>query len=287
VVKIYCSQRSSGFSLLELVVATFMGLLIVAVLVDQRVVAGRSQVLRAAQSQLIEDAQIAIDLLRADFMMLGYGRALQARPGSAGQASWQTSIAAPAVVACDEGFASLPEEGPATCALSGNASASSAVEIGHEVDVFSTVVGGDKKPTDCLGNSLDSVDAPDGSKVHVARNRWQVSQSGSRTELRCAGRGKTGPQPLVENVERLRLWWGLPVDAQEGSALRYVLASQVSDFSQVRAVRFCLLVRSREPVLGLDDARSYIDCNGAPATSTDARLRRAFWSTVAFRNWAS
>jgi hypothetical protein len=51
-------------------------------------------------------------------------------------------------------------------------------------------------------------------------------------------------------------------------------------------VRLCLLVRSREPVLGADEVRTYRDCNGAAATSGDGRLRRAFWATVAFRSWS-
>jgi hypothetical protein len=87
--------------------------------------------------------------------------------------------------------------------------------------------------------------------------------------------------PLVENVEHMLLWWGLPVDAVDGSALRYVSAAQVTDFDQVRAVRLCLLLRSSEPVLGPDDSRSYTDCQGSAASAADGRLRRAFWSTLA------
>ena len=273
-------DRLAGFSLLELLVGSFIGLLLVALVLVQVVIAGRSQRLQAAQGQMVEDAQIAIELLRADFMMSGYGRPLRAQPTTAGQASWQTALTGPGLWACDTGFASSTDDLRPTCtAASASTSASSAVEIRYEADAYTTVVGSDGRPTDCLGNGLDASTAADGSRVYITVNRWQINSA--RAELRCAGPGSTGPQPLVENVEHMVLWWGLPVDAGDGSALRYVGATQVTDFEQVRAVRLCLLLRSSEPVLGPDDARSYTDCRGGAANASDGRLRRAFWSTVA------
>lgn len=286
--RVGCLGASAGYSLLELLVASAIGLLVVTLALAQLLALGRSQALHAAQGQLMEDAQLALDLLRSDFMMLGYGRPLQAL--TTGPAAWRTGVPAPALVACDEGFASLPQLAAPTC-LHGSAqnpsqdggAGSSAVELVYEADIHSTVVSSSKAPTDCLGNALDAIDLAGGGKIHLAYSRWQISP---RSELRCGGRGSSSAQPLVENVERMRLWWGLPVDGQMASALRYLPASQVADFKQVRAVRLCLLVRSREPVLGADEVRTYRDCNGAAATSGDGRLRRAFWATVAFRSWS-
>jgi type IV pilus assembly protein PilW len=270
----------AGFSLLELLVGSFIGLLLVGLVLVQVVIAGRSQRLQAAQGQMMEDAQIAIELLRSDFMMSGYGRPVRAQSASAGQASWQTTLDGPGLWACDHGFASSGDNARPHCAAaSANTPASSAVEIRYEADGYTTVLGSDGKPSDCLGNGLDAVTAADGGRVYIAANRWQINSA--RAELRCTGSDGTGPQPLVENVEHMALWWGLPVDAVEGSALRYVSAMQVTDFNQVRAVRLCLLLRSSEPVLGPDDARQYTDCRGSAATAADGRLRRAFWSTLA------
>lgn len=275
-------RSSAGYSLLELMVASAIGMLVVTLVLAQLLALGRSQALRAAQGQLMEDAQLALELLRGDFMMLGYGRPLQA--SAAKPVAWRTGVPAPALLACDEGFANLPQLAAPTCATDGGANmGSSAVELVYEADVDSTLVSSSKAPTDCLGNALQAIELAEGGKIHLTYNRWQISQ---RSELRCGGRGPTGGQPLVENVERMRLWWGLPVDAQPDSALRYGLASQVADFKQVRAVRICLLVRSREPVLGADEVRTYRDCSGKTATSGDGRLRRAFWTTAAFRSWA-
>ncbi len=273
------AERLAGFSLLELLVGSFIGLLLVGLVLVQVVIAGRSQRLQAAQGQMVEDAQIAIELLRADFMMSGYGRPLRAQSASAGQVSWQSTLDGPGLWACDHGF-SANDRLPSSCAAAGAGTrASSAVEIRYEADAHTTVVGSDGKPSDCLGNGLEASTAADGSRVYITVNRWQINSA--RAELRCAGPGSTGPQPLVENVEHMLLWWGLPVDAVDGSALRYVSAAQVTDFDQVRAVRLCLLLRSSEPVLGPDDSRSYTDCQGSAASAADGRLRRAFWSTLA------
>lgn len=279
------SRRSAGLSLLEWLVASFIAWSLIAAALVQTVSARRSQRLQAAQTLLAEDAQIAIDLLRADLMMAGYARPLRVVQSPGGPASWQTALAAAPLWACDHGFVSLPSNAQPACAAapaSGSPS-SSAVEVSYEADGYSTVLGSDGRPTDCLGNGLDASTAADGSRVYITYNRWQLV-SGARSELRCGGRGSTGPQPLVDNVERLVLSWGLPVDAGPGTALRFVGAAQVSDFRQVKAARLCLLMRSSDPVLGPDDMRDYTDCTGSIARSEDGRLRRAFWSTVALRN---
>ncbi len=274
-------------SLLEWLVASFIAWSLIAAALVQTVSARRSQRLQAAQALMIEDAQIAIELLRADLMMAGYGRPLRSRSSPGVPASWQTALEAAPLWACDHGFASPPSNAQPVCAAAPapGSPGSSAVEIAYEADGYSTVLGSDGRPTDCLGNSLDASTAADGSRVYIAYNRWQVS-TGARSELRCGGRGSSGPQPVVDNVERLVLSWGLPVDAVEGTALRFLSAAQVGDFRQVRAVRLCLLLRSSDAVLGQDDVRSYTDCAGNALTSGDGRLRRAFWSTVALRNWS-
>lgn len=279
------SHPGAGLTLLEWLVASFIAWALIAAALMQTVAANRSQRLQAAQALMVEDAQIAIDLLRSDLMMAGYGRPLRARQSQAGLVSWQTPLTSAPLWACDQGFANQPANAQPVCAgePAAGSPSSSAVEIVYEADGYNTVLGSDGRPTDCLGNGLDASTAADGSRVYIAYNRWQVS-TGARSELRCGGRGSTGPQPLVDNVERLLLWWGLPVEASEGTALRFVNAGQVSDFRQVRAARLCLLMRSSDPVLGPDDVLSYTDCAGNTAISADGRLRRAFGSTVALRN---
>ncbi len=280
------STAQAGLSLLELLVAVSLGLILVATLIAQVLVGGRGQRLQAAQAQMVEDAQIALDLLRSDLKMAGHAWPVKAQTSSSGLASWQDALSGRVLTACDAGFASLPADGPPACAAAAAAGglSSSAVELAYQVDGHSTVVGSDGRPTDCLGNAIEPTVLTDGRSLDLTFNRWQISSSAGRSELRCGGRGRTGPQPLVDNVERLLLGWGLPVDNTPGTALRYVSAAQVSDMAAVRAVRVCLQLRSAEPVLGPEDARSYLACDGSYLTSGDGRLRRSFVATVAWRH---
>lgn len=278
--------RQAGLSLLEWLVALSLGLILVTTLIAQVLASGRGQRLQAAQAQMAEDAQVALDLLRADFKMAGHAWPLRSQISPSGQASWHDALGAPALTVCDAGFASLPPDDRPSCAaseLSGGAG-SSAVELAYEVDAATSVVGSDDRPTDCLGNSVEPRTLADGRRVFITFNRWQISSSGGRIELRCGGRGRTGPQPLVDNVERMRLSWGLPVDETEGTALRYVSAADAGDVSGARAVRICLQLRSAEPVLGPEDVRQYRTCDGSLLISEDGRLRRSFVVTVAWRH---
>ncbi len=278
--------RQAGLSLLEWLVALSLGLILVTTLIAQVLAGGRGQRLQAAQAQMAEDAQVALDLLRADFRMAGHAWPLKSQLSPSGLASWQDALGASFLTACDAGFASLPPDGPPSCRAvdATGGGDSSAVELAYEVDATTSVAGSDGRPTDCLGNAIEPAAQADGRRVFIAFNRWQISSSGGRSELRCGGRGRTGPQPLVDNVERMLLHWGLPVDEAEGTALRYVSAAQVVDFSRVRAVRICLQLRSADPVLGPEDVRQYRACDGSSQISGDGRLRRSFVATVAWRH---
>ena len=101
-------------------------LLLVGLVLVQVVIAGRSQRLQAAQGQMVEDAQIAIELLRAEFMMSGYGRPLRAQPATAGQAPWQTTLDGPGLWACDHGFSANDRLTSSCAAASAGTRASSA-----------------------------------------------------------------------------------------------------------------------------------------------------------------
>ena len=283
------ASAQAGLSLLEALVALALGLMLVTVLMAQVLVGGRGQRLQAAQAQMAEDAQLALDLLRSDLKMAGHGWPLKSHISASGQASWQDALNAagvPMLTACDAGFASLPADRAPSCAASAGSQAlvSSAVELVYEVDAASAVAGSDGRPTDCLGNSIEPTDLGNGRRAYITFNRWQVHGSAGRTELRCGGRGRTGPQPLVDHVEQLVLQWGLPVDQADGAALRYLKASEVGDFTRVHAVRLCLQLRSAEPVLGAEDVRQYRSCDGRERTSADGHLRRSFVATVAWRH---
>lgn len=267
----------SGATLLEFMVGLALGLVVVATVAAHYLATGQSSRLQAAQAQMVEDAQIGLELLRTDLMMAGYAQPQRVQADAQGRPRWQTALAGqPPLVACDKGFVSPASEGAVACADSGF---SAAMELSYQADAFNTVpLSGTTRPSDCLGYGLSAAQG-----VYLTHNRWYVASSQGRSELRCASRLGNPGQPLVDNVEALALWFSLAHAAGPVAPVRYVKASQVDNFNRVRSVRLCLLMRSTEPVLAAEDTAAYLDCEGTPQASSDRRLRRAFHSVVALR----
>lgn len=272
--------RGRGMGLLELVVALALGLGVVGLAAMHHVATGRSARLHAAQVQMSDDAQIALQLLSAELLMAGYAAPQRLIIGADGAPRWQTGLAEVPLFACEHGFVAPATKGTPVCAASGS---SAALAVRYQADAFNTVPRSRRtEPTDCLGNGLG-----DGAGPFYTDNRWFVASSqDGRSELRCASRLGHPGQPLVENVESMALWFGQAPPAPAASPAHYVTAAQVEDFSRVRSVRICLLMRSTEPVLGAEDRPSHLDCQGQARTSADGRLRRAFHTTVALRSQA-
>ena len=98
-------------------------------------------------------------------------------------------------------------------------------------------------------------------------------------------------QELVEGVERLRVLYG---ERSGTDAIRYRAAANVTDWSQVVAVRVALLAASRDPVLEAADTATYtlLDQSVAKAGTSgatltypnDRRLRRVFTASANVRN---
>ncbi|MDF3822441.1 PilW family protein, partial [Leptospira sp. 96542] len=146
------------------------------------------------------------------------------------------------------------------------------------------------QPSDCLGSGLPAhtLTLNEGTGLslsyHPTRNRYYLSTGSSgRSELYCASAQGAPGQPLVDNVERLRLWYGEAAAAAPWRVARYVGAEAVGDWNRVLSVRLCLLMRGSEAVLGEDDALDYRDCEGEPARAEDRHPRRAYFTTATLR----
>jgi type IV pilus assembly protein PilW len=150
-------------------------------------------------------------------------------------------------------------------------------------------------PTDCTGHRLA---APTG--VFIADSRFHIDPGGNAAppSLECRGNG-VSPQSLalIDNVVALHVNYGVAAPDPDTAGkllrvIRYVSASEVAEpgvtaewdrlWSEVLAVRVCVVVRSAEEVL--PSATAYMDCNQTAATPPDRRIYRAFTSTVLLNN---
>lgn len=284
-------SRNQGFSLIELMISLVIGLVVVGAVIVSLIGSGQTGRYQAAFAQMNEDAQIALSILSRDLQIAGYSQPTDlvntAPPASTPTFNFASSTIGTSnpVFGCDTGFVD-----PAATSLACGTATTPAIEVVYEADKFTTVLTSGGVPSDCLGNAI-TVGLP---AVYVARNRYYLAPSSSgRPELHCASANGATPQPLVENIEAMAIWYGVAVAANPTQVVRYVTATDIAtsgladEWKRVVSVRICLLVRSAEPVSAGDEATlTYLDCAGTspPPTSSDGRLRRAYFTTAAIRD---
>ena len=278
-------SRQQGLSLVEIMVSLVIGLVVVGAVMVNYLSSGVSGRHQGAYSQMSEDAQIAFSILNTDISMAGYGRPVNVVVG--GTPTLAKGYSGRPLFACTTGF-SVPTA--ATSTLACGASATHVIEVVYESDSSNSMGTGTVGAIgrDCLGQNLTASSVPGGggATVTVAYNRYFVANSASgRPELHCAGQTGTA-QPIIENVESMKLWFGEAASTTAREITRYVTADVVANWSAVISVRTCLLMRSSEPVLAADEGETntYLDCDQVSQTSNDRYARRAFFSTATLRN---
>ena len=287
------AARQRGFSLVELMVAMFIGLVVIGAVLVNYLSSGASGRSGNALAQMAEDATMALNVIRSHVSQAGYSR-----PYGMTANGFQRAYTGQSVFGCAGSFTNVnvPAIGDLTCAAGGG---SHALAVAYEADdqnALRTSVAAGNLLMDCVGAGITPVAAAAPVPAYtLAQARFYVD--GGR--LMCRGNGGTAtatalggaPQPLVENIQDMRIWYGLSANetvngvtrpAQQVS--RYVDASSVlaAQWNNVRAVRVCVVVRSVAEVN--DQASRYIDCTGNTVLPNDRRLYRAFTTTIMVQN---
>jgi type IV pilus assembly protein PilW len=284
--------KQSGVSLIEVMVSLVIGLFVIGAVLMNYLGSGTTGRQQSYVSQMSEDAQIGFSILNRDLQMAGYSNT-NAMVLVGGTATFARPAFRP-IFGCDAPF--LDAAAAFNAATCGTATGTSthAIEVNYQATTATVVLSSAGVPTDCIGNTVAGTDvyqAVTGPGAFMTSNRYYVADVGGRPELHCASQAATtsGGQPLVENVQAMRVrygvataWSAAALDSRR--AVRYVEASNVTDWNNVVSVRTCLLMRSSEAILTSEDVRTYTDCDGVAQTSADNRLYRAFFSTTAIRN---
>ena len=292
-------SRQHGFSLLELLIATSIGMVITVGAIAVFANSTNASKTTEAQSRMNEDAQAALSLLSREIKMAGFTTSASepltlAIQGCSGMLKVDANSANGDKLTCEISSPSQPHS----------------LFLRYEADPWNTIASEDQ-PTDCLGSKL----RPPTGLPNIAENRYYIdtSQVIRAPSLYCQGNGgfdpPAPPQPLIENIEDLKFSFGtatMPAPAPPASAASapqpiagYLSATEVeklassqpksdiaSAWNQVRTVQICIVVRSEAKNLVTDNASStYTKCDGSQdASQTDRRLRRAYTTTVALRN---
>lgn len=288
--------HARGFSMVELMISIAIGIVVVGAVLVSYVASGQTNRRQAAYAEMNENAQLAMSMMQRDLLLAGYAKAVGTDtvtiPGST---IFNRTYSGNAVFGCDGGFTTPNNSGGMTSA--GCATGTTpAIEISYEADLDNSVPTSTNLPSDCLGNSLNAQTVTVGANTttfYVTRNRYYLAiGTTGRSELHCASNrtpAVTG-QPLVDNVENMKFWYGESAAAGSRQIVRYVSAAAGNTIAwpNVISVRICLLMRSAEQVLTVEDTNAgnagYLDCNSQAQTSADRYVRRAYFSTTTLRN---
>ena len=212
-------RRQAGLTLVELMISMVIGMIIVLAVITAYISASRSARLAEATGRMNEDAQAALTILTQQLRMAGANPAQPNRNTT----TLHNVLANPfSIRGCDKTFGNVT--GSVTVAdldCAGGTGNNSSISISYEADRFNTVPTGSGTPTDCLGNSLPpslpqavttSLGVAATVTVHEAENRFFIGTSTyiASPSLYCKGNSpNTNAQPLVENIEQLRIAYGV------------------------------------------------------------------------------
>ena len=117
---------STGFALIEILVALVIGLVVVGAVLASYLSNSQTGRLQSAVAQMDEDAQIGLRILTRELLMAGY-----ALPTSmnADTRVFNQGYDGRAVFGCDKGFSAAPSTNPSTCASSGGTPSSKKTNI--------------------------------------------------------------------------------------------------------------------------------------------------------------
>lgn len=288
-------RRAAGRSVVELMISLAIASVIlgaVLLTVTGTRDSGRRQ---DAQGVLSEEGAVALNLITSHLRMSG---SLLPRAGI-GLLKPDLNHLVPSQAllpfGCRNGFAD-PAAAVLTCGAGGFGDA---IAVRYEADTFNTIPRGGQ-PTDCLGRVIPQTVLPGVGPGRYADNRFYVANNPDtgNPALFCTGSGGA-PQVLVDNVETMRIQYGLLpehehyhdeyplyvdnvgqyVDADDAMLTD---ASQPHRWRRVGAIRVCLLLRTNDGVA--QEPTRYQDCNGNMVNAADRRLRRAMFATVYLRD---
>jgi len=313
--------NARGRSLVEIMIALTIGMVILIAVSSLFI--GNRQTFRANddKTRLDEEGRLALNMMALHIRMAGYGAMLKPLESSSGSgnvpepalyttyANLGSGIAENAIRGCANGFIDTGASVMGIGCQPGTTSDSFLVR--YDVDQNIVALNG-ALPIDCLGANIilsppiPAIPGRSGSLGFFrVENRFFVQNNPNtgNPELYCRGNGNTPPdapfvnaaQPVAENVESMKITYGLHPDALEMETNPDANSQTINQFltadlmvdpamwNRVVSVRLCIVVRSAND--NLTTARqAYRDCTGNQVVATDRRLRGVFSTTVAIRN---
>jgi len=308
--------RQTGLTLVELLITLVLSLAVMVAAGKAYIFTSQASRLAEAQARMSDEGMAALSILSQHLRLAGDNPARPFRTAASLHNPMTTTLI---IRGCDMPFGNattpmvaMPES--LACGHTASSGAPAAVVVRYEADALNTIPLSSGAPSDCVGTGVQTTTATvsvitatspaiatatSNVTVYVAENLFYVGTSTKivTPSLYCRA-NRSSPQPMVDNIEDLRVQYGISTPANPATVAGYLSAydletstaaplaglAAIDRWPLVNTVRICVLARSAEPVaLDLASA-SYVDCKGDVVSAPDLRLRRAYSTTVVLRN---
>lgn len=273
-------QQQRGITLVELMIAGVLALVIsyfaMSIMMTSSQTASRSN----GQAQAQESGRFVLSWLHTESRRAGYNSDISA------------DRVQPFASACAAGSAMPPAAGGNCSFNSDDPATNDRLALQR---TYSTSSGNARDGQDCTGVDLSTNAALTNDETVLTDVYWIARDTGSDGDayddvLRCVTYDDSGvivapAQTIASGVEGMQLLYAEGSGSDNRAISRYVRASDISDMSQVSAVRISVLTRSWAENASGDEQRSYVLLDAAPYTFTDGVARQIMTTTVALANF--
>jgi type IV pilus assembly protein PilW len=264
-------RSQQGLTLVELMVAMTIGIFLVGAVGIIYVNTSTTSRSSTLESQMNEDAALALELLQQQIRLAGY---------SSVDTDGIRQFSGIAVRGCDGGFAvggtAADNDGTTAfssleCKTGATDDDNDALAVRYEATLLNsqevTDAGGVKRPGNCIHEGISAWDASgaggsSANNVALADNRYYIADDGDVPSLFCKGRKDanfSNATALIPNIEDMQITYGVTAAPEENKpfpnqitayvkASDTVLGATAENWSRVVAIRICLLARSANPV---------------------------------------
>lgn len=271
-----CHHKQAGLSLLELLIAMFIGLFLLVGISSSYLSSKKNSIIRNQFSILEDNGRLALEVMTRTLEHTGYtsaaGVPLSAKFIQAADLPITSS-------GCEGGDQSVKNPAIITSSTADNSN-------GDSIGVI--YLGDSNISTDCSGGPLPEncqLDPDKGSSINPSKIYSSFFLDAATNELKCAGSRVDSVETIAEGVENIQILYGVDVDV-EGDRIvdRYVNADNVGPYwNSIINIQIAILVRSPREVKDKSEAITYTLLD-TPVATNDRYQRAVFSTTISLRN---
>ncbi len=265
-------NKQRGLSLVELLVAMFVGLFLLAGISSSYLSSKKTSVQRDEYALLQDNGRLALETMSNIIEHAGY-------------ASFPSGSLFPsAFITGDVVSKSCDAGGESVVAGSIGNFPSTFTGDGASDTIGVIYLGDNKLFTDCAGREL-----PVGCRLSKTNRNSDAARIYSsffveNGILKCAGSRTTIKESIAEGIENMQILYGVNID-EDPEVDRYIRATQMGTFADnIISVQIAILVRSSREVKDKPESIEYSLLDKVYKAPEDRYLRAVFTTTINLRN---